>query len=262
MKVVVLSGSDRGAIGYFIRQIHEQSAAELSMVVVNTRQQAVQKKNRKRQLRKLFRIGVLGAVNGIRMRKWFGPLMHQYLPQISLADYCREHNIPLVYTPATNHSDTVRYFKESGADIGVSLGNDYIAGKVFTIPRYGMINLHGEILPDYQNAQSVIWQIYNRSRQTGYTIHKISKKIDGGDILYQEPFNIQFRPSLQDTVSFNCAEITKRSAAGLVTVLNDFERYFAEARPQGSGGHYTTPSIWQFARIYLNYLSLRADKPA
>ena len=259
MKVVVLSGSDKGAIGYFVRQIHEQSTVQLAMVVVNAHQATAAKKSRKRQLKKVLRIGVLGAINGIRMRKWFGPLMHQYLPPVDLKSYCTSQGIPLVYTPATNHAETVRCFQESGASLGLSLGNDYIASKVFSVPKYGMINLHGEILPDYQNAQSVIWQIHNGSNKTGYTIHKVSKKIDGGDILYQEAFDIEFRDSLQDTVSFNCAAITKRSASGLVHVLNDFENYLSAARPQGSGGHYTTPSIWQFARIYRNYRSLRSN---
>lgn len=256
MKVVILSGSDRGAIGYFVKQVHEQSTATIAMVVVNAHTEVKRSRNRSRQLKKIMKIGILGALNGIRMRRWFGQQMHQYLPGIDLRGYCEEHNIPLVYTPATNHADTVNYFKESGAELGISLGNGYIAGKVFNVPKFGMINLHGEILPDYQNAQSVIWQIYNGSGQTGYTIHKISKKIDAGDILHQEAFNIQWRPTLADTVSYNCAEITRRSAQGLVQVLNSFEEYYKNARPQGKGGHYTTPSIWQFLRILSQYKKL------
>ena len=258
MKLIVLTGSDKGAIGYFVSKLHELSGAEISMVVVNAHEAANLKRSRARQLKKLMKIGLLGALNGIRMRKWYGELMHQYLPQTDLADYCRQHSIPLVYTPSTNHDLTVTLFRESGADVGISLGNDYISSKVFSVPPFGMINVHGEILPDYQNAQSVIWQIYNGSGKTGYTIHKVTKKIDGGEILFQEGFDICWRADLGDTVSCTCAEITKRSADGLVKVVKDFEDYYKNAKPQGKGGHYTTPTFRQYLRIKKNFKALRS----
>ena len=88
-------------------------------------------------------------------------------------------------------------------------------------------------------------------------MHKVNTKIDQGEIIYQEKFDIEFRETLADTVAFNCAEITKRAALGLATVLNNFEFYFSNAKVQGKGNHYTTPSYWQYLKIWKNYKKLK-----
>jgi methionyl-tRNA formyltransferase len=144
-------------------------------------------------------------------------------------------------------------------DLGLSLGNNYIGSKIFSLPLFGMLNIHGEILPAFQNAQSVIWQLYEESSETGYTIHKIDKKIDTGEIVKQEAFPIIFKSSLSETVSVTNYEILKKSATGLIEVLNNFDQYYQNAKPQGKGKAYTTPSLSQFIKIYQNFKKLRKE---
>ncbi len=120
-----------------------------------------------------------------------------------------------------------------------------------------MLNIHHEVLPQYQNAQSVIWQLYNGSTNTGYTIHKINKKIDQGEILFQEHIPIKFMPTLGETVASTYARLIDASALGLVKVLTNFNKYYTEAIPQGKGGHYTTPSYWQFRKIMKQFNKLK-----
>src|SRR5439155_8886347 len=134
-----------------------------------------------------------------------------------------------VTTPFLNSKETVEIMQECKPDLGLSLGNSYISSKIFSIPVHGMLNIHGEVLPDFQNAQSVIWQIYEGRPETGYTIHKIDKGIDTGDIIRQEKFPIVFKESLAKTVSETCRLILERSAAGLVALLNDYEYYLKNA---------------------------------
>ena len=120
-----------------------------------------------------------------------------------------------------------------------------------------MINMHGEILPEFQNAQSVIWQIYNGNSKSGYTIHKnIDRGIDTGDILKQELIPIIFKSKLSETVSLTCAEIQRKSAEGMIDVLNNFEYYRVNAIKQQKGNSYTTPSFLQFLKIWRNHKKL------
>jgi methionyl-tRNA formyltransferase len=167
------------------------------------------------------------------------------------------NNIPFEITPYINCEHTRQLFSNANTDIGLSLSNSYISPKVFSIPRLGMINVHGEILPEYQNAQSVIWQLYNGSPVTGYTIHKIEKKIDAGSILYQEKFPIVFKKTLAETISFNCAEITKKATVGIIKFFGEFEKYFSNPVEQMKGNHYTTPSLRQFIHINRQFKRLR-----
>ena len=120
-----------------------------------------------------------------------------------------------------------------------------------------MLNIHGEVLPQFQNAQSVIWQLYENSMETGYTIHKIDQKIDTGDIIKQERFPIVFRPTLAETVAVTSGQILKRAAEGLAQVLEDFDTHYRQARPQGQGKKYTTPGFFQFLKIVRNFKRLK-----
>ena len=96
---------------------------------------------------------------------------------------CQRLSIPLALTPTTNSEETKAQFRATQADVGLSLGNSYIAPTIFGIPRLGMVNVHHEVLPEYQRARSVIWQIYEGSVETGYTIHEINHQLDAGLIL-------------------------------------------------------------------------------
>jgi methionyl-tRNA formyltransferase len=249
MKVIILSTSAYGTTGHHLPVLHRCKDIEIAMVVVSEGQVSNRKKQYLKRLRKILKIGIRGAMNGVRMRKWYTEDVNKYCKIENAEEYCRSNNIPFKRVPSTNSNETVELFRQAGADVGLSLGNGYISGKVFKIPKWGMLNTHHEVLPQYQNAQSIIWQLYNGSSETGYTIHKIDKHIDTGEILLQEKLPIVFRDTLEDTVAFNYARLFDASAEGLVRVLRDFEHYFSAAKPQGKGTSYTTPSYMQFLKI-------------
>lgn len=259
-KVIILSSSYNGTAAHHLPYLLASGCCEVAMVVISQGQPVSKKKQIKRILKKVSKIGILGAWNGIRMRKWYGELAKPYTQITDIRETCKQHSIPLHTVPSINCAETVALFQQANADVGISLGNGYISKKVFSVPKYGMINIHHEILPDYQNAQSIIWQLYNGSDKTGYTIHKIDRHIDTGDIMYQEQVPIKLKDSLADTVAETSSHLLKASANGLVHVLQDFEQLFNNSRPQGEGHTYTTPSFRQYLQIYRNYKKLKAER--
>ena len=206
------------------------------------------------KVRKALKIGLLGALNGMRIRPWFnGP------PTASIDDICRSLNIPLHRVEQIKSKQTVEIFRTSGADLGLSLGNGYITRKVFSVPPLGMINVHTERLPDYQNAQGVIWPIFNMERTTGVTIHQIDTGIDKGPIVLRADFPILFRRTLQDTVT-TTVDVISRAVPGLVLkACEDFDLLHAAASPQPAGRRYTTPSFRAFLRMVHNNRKLFMD---
>jgi methionyl-tRNA formyltransferase len=255
MRVIILTSIKNGTASYFVSKLIENGIS-IELVVYNKGEIVNKKGFYLRKLKKLLRIGLFGALNGIRMRKWYGDNIRQYLEIDDIFHVCRTRGVPIEETPSINCSKTAELFHSVRPDIGLSLGNSYISRKIFSIPKFGMINVHGEELPEYKNAQSIIWQIFNESRQTGYTIHEINSGIDTGRILKIETFPIYFRSSLGDTVSFNCAEILKRSLQGMVELLKDYQYFKSTAIIQEGGNSYTTPTIKQFFRILKNFRSL------
>ena len=261
MNIIILTSSVKGMAAHTLPRLFNESSIKITMVVFNEGEIINKKKYYLKKIKKIFKIGLLGAVNGIKMRKWFSKETDFLFPDIDLETFCLQNNIPFERTPSINCDNTRRIFRNSNASIGISLGNSYISESVFSICPLGMINIHGEILPDYQNAQSIIWQLYNGSSKTGYTIHKINKKIDDGDILYQEVFPIVFKNNLANTVSYNCAQITKKACQGLIKVLKDFNYYNLNSTKQIYCKSYTTPSWRQFKKIKKQFLELKNLSP-
>lgn len=257
--VVILTSSKDSVAAHHLPFLLKSEKISIRMVIVS--KGLIKDKNAyyNRKWKKILKIGFLGTINGIRMRKWYNDdvkLIHQ---SIALDRFCKENNIEYYETAYTNSEQTIELFKSSGATVGLSLGNGFISKKVFSIPQYGMINIHHEILPDFQNAQSVIWQIYNGSKHSGYTIHKIDSKIDTGEIIYQQKIPIKLESNLRKTVSSTVVQIENEAVKGLIEVLENFEFYFKFSREQLKGNNYTTPTFFQFIKIYRNFLKLKSN---
>lgn len=62
--------------------------------------------------------------------------------------------------------------------------------EVLNIPSLGSFNIHPSLLPFYKGSVPTAWAILNNEKYFGITIHKISKKVDSGDILIQKKFKI------------------------------------------------------------------------
>ena len=165
---------------------------------------------------------------------------------------CNTLGLKLEKTPFINCETTRQLFRDADADLGLSLGNGYIPESIFSIPAYGMVNLHSEILPQFQGAQSIIWPIYEGVENTGITIHQIDKGIDTGVILYQKKYPIDFHPTIQRTVEINVCKARELIPDAFSYVCTNFEVLRAKATPQEGGKSYTTPSIWQFIRMARN----------
>ncbi|MBV9452678.1 MAG: hypothetical protein JOZ19_00940 [Rubrobacter sp.] len=230
------------------------------MVVYSEEQNLNPQKQRRRKIKKTLKIGVLGALNGVRMRPWFTHEVHTRLNIEDLHTVAERFGIPLERTPCVNNSRTIDLFTEADAKLGISLENPYIGERVFSVPEYGMVNIHHEVLPQFQGAQSIIWQLYEGSLETGYTIHKIDRHIDTGDILYQERMPIRLKPTLRETVVYNYARLYEVSDKGIAKVLKDFPQFTASAKPQTGGRSFTTPSFWQYLRMLRQHRRLYREQ--
>jgi methionyl-tRNA formyltransferase len=253
MKVFILTTHNDGIAAHHLNYLLKQNL-EVEAVILSKGRVLYPWRYRKRKFLKFLKIGLLGSLNGIRMRKWY-QTKHPNI--LTLDKQCQKSNIPFFEVEITNSQKTIDIIKNINAELGISLGNGYINKSIFNLPARGMINIHHEILPEYQNAQSVIWQLYNMSKISGYTIHKIDNKIDNGQILYQEKVPINFKENLKKTVNYTLMDIENASAKGLAHVLKNFDKFCNNAVTQKNHKSYTTPSILMFYKIYRNFKILK-----
>lgn len=247
MRVVGITSARSGLASRCVPALVASPSLELGAIIVCERNTAGRGRLLKRRLKKTRRIGILGALNGIRIRKWFAD------PAVEdIAEVCAAHGVPLLEIPVLNSPELREALRDLAPDVAISLGNGYIGASVFTIPPRGMINVHCELLPEFQNAQSVIWPIHEGRTRTGVTIHCVDQHIDTGNILDRRERPIQFFPSLRETVEYNVRRSYAAVPEAVVDVCENLEARIERARPQGQGGRFTTPSFRQFLRMVRN----------
>ncbi len=210
----------------------------------------------RRVLRKVRRIGPVGALNGVRMRRWYGQDLAQALDLRPVDEVAVGLGVPVVRVPGPGAPETERALRDWGADAALSLGNGYIPERVFSVPPLGMVNVHHELLPDFRGAQGVIWQLHEGSATTGFTIHAIDRSLDTGAVLLREEVPIRFGRTLGETVTTTMAELYRRSADRLSDVLANLEDLLRTSPPQGPGRSFTTPSLTAYRRIVENHTRL------
>ena len=90
-----------------------------------------------------------------------------------------------------NKIEYIDEIKKFSPDIIISSCSVIFKEKLISIPKYGCINRHSSLLPNYKGVYPVFQSIANGEEYSGVTIHEMNKNIDEGKILAQEKiFNV------------------------------------------------------------------------
>jgi methionyl-tRNA formyltransferase len=80
--------------------------------------------------------------------------------------------------------ESVDLLRQLSPDLMVVVGyGQIIPQTIIDIPRFGILNVHASLLPEYRGAAPIQWAIANGERQTGVTIMQIDAGLDTGDML-------------------------------------------------------------------------------
>jgi hypothetical protein len=86
--------------------------------------------------------------------------------------------------PHINHPDVVRLASELKPDLIAVFGTSLIRGELLEQGRFGLVNLHGGLSPEYRGADCTFWALYNREpEKVGCTLHFIDAGIDTGRLI-------------------------------------------------------------------------------
>ncbi|MEE3135432.1 MAG: formyl transferase [Candidatus Neomarinimicrobiota bacterium] len=92
-----------------------------------------------------------------------------------------------------NSNDGIEKLQSSDPDLIVSIRyGTIIQSAVIAIPRFGILNLHSGILPQYRGVMATFWAMLNSDKHIGCTLHYIiDGTIDTGPIvsIYQKKRN-------------------------------------------------------------------------
>jgi len=100
--------------------------------------------------------------------------------------------------------------------------------ELLEVPKYGAINVHGSLLPQYRGAAPIQWAVLNGDKTSGVTTMYLAHDMDAGDIIYREETEIgEF-----ETAGELFDRLMDMGAALLIKTLRDIEAGTAPRTPQ------------------------------
>lgn len=148
-----------------------------------------------------------------------------------------EHGIPYTDQPITETD--LRALSEAGCTLLICAG---YYDRIPVTEAFPMVNFHPSPLPLGRGAWPMPWIILKEIAVGGVTLHKITEKLDAGDILLQEIFHVEPEETLatyMDKVSALIPGMVERMLKNLSLLLE-------EARPQGKSTYWPTPTPGQW----------------
>lgn len=131
---------------------------------------------------------IIGVVTNIDKPKGRGMKM----VASPVKEYAIEKNLQ-VYQPikVRNNPEFLEEVKKLNPDlICVVAYGKILPQELLDIPKYGCVNVHGSLLPEYRGAAPIQWSVLNGDRKTGVTTMFMNAGMDTGDMILKEEVEI------------------------------------------------------------------------
>ncbi len=97
----------------------------------------------------------------------------------------KKYNIPILYAKSINDLNSILWIKQDNADLVINMRARCMYGDaILKAPRLGCVNLHHGLLPEQRGLFCDLHALAD-NKETGFTIHKMTKQTDCGPILYR-----------------------------------------------------------------------------
>ena len=127
--------------------------------------------------------------------------------------------------------EVVEELRSIGAEVMVVVGyGQIIPQSMIDLPRLGIVNVHGSLLPKYRGAAPIQWAIANGETLTGVTTMQINAGLDTGDILLKQESSIGPEEDSLELAS----RLAGIGASLLVETLTGLERDTIKPVPQNN----------------------------
>jgi methionyl-tRNA formyltransferase len=137
--------------------------------------------------------------------------------------------LPVLQPERMKDDEFLRTLSSWNADLGVVAAyGKILTDTLLAIPRLGMINVHGSLLPRYRGAAPIHRAIIEGELSTGITIMRVVKALDAGPTIAAD-CRVIGRDETSEEVERDLAQIGSRL---LVTVVQQIARGEARETPQ------------------------------
>ena len=102
-----------------------------------------------------------------------------------------KHGIPVFQPKTLRSGEALETLKQLNPElIVVTAYGKILPEEIINLPKYGCINIHASLLPEYRGAAPIQWSIINGDKVTGVTSMQMDVGLDTGDIILQSKTEI------------------------------------------------------------------------
>lgn len=118
--------------------------------------------------------------------------------------------------------------------IVVAAYGQILSSAIIHLPKFGCINIHASLLPEYRGAAPINWAIINGEKKTGVTTMLMDEGMDTGHIFLQRETEI----TSEDTAGTLSQKLSATGSALLMETLDGIERGSVMPAPQAGRATY------------------------
>jgi len=188
MKIAIVFSTDPIIMNHFIYRIIHKGNIEIA-AIIETKGAMIKKKKRIDRISNMLAIMLI--VGFLRTIKYSLIVLYRKMfPSTSIRNLCFKRSIAYYYFNSINSNECVKVLTDLNPDIIFNQSDHIVKKRIIEIPKIGIVNRHGSLLPKYRGQMSPFWQLLNGETEGGISFHFLDEKIDNGPIIYQKSFQI------------------------------------------------------------------------
>ncbi|NVM04663.1 MAG: methionyl-tRNA formyltransferase [Candidatus Helarchaeota archaeon] len=156
-----------------------------------------------------------------------------------IKEYSERNNIICLNPVDLKGKEFIGRLKKLNPEIGVIIAFRILPKEVFTIPKFGTINVHPSMLPEYRGAAPINWAIINGEKEIGLSVFFINEEVDKGDIILQKKISI----GQDETAGEMQHKLSIQSPDLLMEVIDKIQKGDITAVQQKKNGFKKAPKI-------------------
>lgn len=264
MRICIIGQEEPSSFGPFFRKVIKARANEVVLVAIaGSRGAGGHPKNLKQKLRYIYSLLLIMEARGsmrimlislrYKLIQLFGLTGTRY-DDLSIEGAAREHNIPVIHIGNPNSPEVINKLREFSPDVIINQSELLLKKAILEVPRVGVINRHGSLLPHFRGRLASFWSHFNEPPEYGVTIHFVDEGLDSGGIIVQKQFHLSPRLSYAEVVD----TVFKKSAGIMLEALGKLSD--SNFVPQANNYHgtptYLFPTLEE-AKRYRNVMARR-----
>ena len=178
----------------------------------------------------------------IHLVRIFNKLTFKKREIFTLRELAQKYSIPIYVTDNINSKKSIEYLQNFNPDLIISAHFDQkINTNIINMPRYGCINLHYALLPEFGGPFPSFWGLNEKRGTLGATIMYMNENWDEGDIIQQEVVKVD---PCDSVLSVDC-RILDIGADLIIKVIEKIETGTVvrfDQKTLGASSYYSIPT--------------------